>query len=589
MPDNTVSPELLEPALPGAWIAEHRRIWQMNFLNAYDLARFCYDRGLADFGEKGITQLWQLGLLKADLVESDEELSYNGLVDRGVNRYGAYMYSDERHIQQRPEGWGNAVKTLSPLRDDVELLFHPFRYYVLYHLNREVGTKIHKMLMFNQERIHELLDISLSWFNRWTASEQFISRFQLRNDIASLAVITEPCTYGRIFEHIRYDPSELKDYQAGAKEIEDHIAEYWHSVNKLYHQIGLERLEETRQEICGEIRKLDSNLWIHTLLCAGDGQQRLELKDRLGGALLLRTMAEMLRHAADEAFHTTLQEEDEYGPGSLSKAIKENLFGSKSGRLLDDLRALRAFARWHGQNYKPRVHLYCEGNTEYGALTSIFKSLGVPVTNLYGLIRVKEGKAKEEKSMATYFRDSLLSDIQDHICSIVIIDKDRRENVRILERAAKNNQTSEDDGIFGTFFLSNPDFEFENFEIEELEEVLWKWVGGESPSQEDREQLHNNVKAARGSTEFFNGVKRTALSIPQLIEYDKGEAWGEELMKFAWEHQFKRSRKRQIIEAVELALYWEKTAKLEPYETAKKRNMVDPQTGSLVKRSPPDM
>jgi hypothetical protein len=589
MTDNTISPELLEPSLPGAWIAEHRRIWQMNFLKAYDLARFCHDRGLADFGEKGIIQLWQLGLLKADLVESDEELSYHGLVNRGVNRYGTFIYSDERLLQQRSEAWADAAKTLLPLRDDVVLLFHPFRYYVLYHINRELGVNLHKMQVFNQASMHKLLDMSLSYFNHWSASERFISRFQLWNDIASLAVVTEPCAYGRIFQFIRYDPSELTDYQAGAKEIEEHIAEYWQSVNNLYHQIGLALLEETRQEICGEIGKLDSNLWIHTLLCAGDGKQRLELKDRLGGALLLRTMAEMLRHAADEAFHTTLQEEDEFGPRSLSKAIKENLYGSKSGRLLDDLRALRAFARWHGQNYKPRVHLYCEGKTEYGALTSFFTSMGVPVTNLHGLIRVKGGKAKEEKSMATFFRDSLQADIRDHVCSIVIIDKDRRENVRILESAAKNNQTSEDDGIFGTFFLSNPDFEFENFEIEELEEVLWKWVGGENPSQIDREKLHNNVKAAKGSTEFFNGVKRTALSIPQLIEYDKGEAWGEELMKFAWEHQFKRSRKRQIIEAVELALYWEKTAKLEPYETAKKRNMVDPQTGSLVKRSPPDL
>ncbi len=73
MSDTTVSPELLEPTLPGAWIAEHLRIWQMNFLKAYDLARFCRDRGLSDFGEEGITRLWQLGLLKADRIESDEE------------------------------------------------------------------------------------------------------------------------------------------------------------------------------------------------------------------------------------------------------------------------------------------------------------------------------------------------------------------------------------------------------------------------------------------------------------------------------------------------------------------------------------
>ncbi len=183
MADNTISSELLEPSLPGAWIAEHQRIWQMKFLNARNLAQFCSDRGLADFGEKGIIQLWQLGLLKADLIESDEEFAYDGLVARGHNRYGGYRYSDERQLHQRPEGWGDTAKTLTPLRDDVELLFHPFRYYVLYHLNRVLGVNIHKMQVFNQESMHQLLDISLSHFNHMLASEQFIARFQLWNEL----------------------------------------------------------------------------------------------------------------------------------------------------------------------------------------------------------------------------------------------------------------------------------------------------------------------------------------------------------------------------------------------------------------------
>jgi hypothetical protein len=62
--DTSISSELLEPTLPGVWVAEHRRIWQMNFLDAHDLARFCSDHSLSDFREEGIIQLWQLGLLQ---------------------------------------------------------------------------------------------------------------------------------------------------------------------------------------------------------------------------------------------------------------------------------------------------------------------------------------------------------------------------------------------------------------------------------------------------------------------------------------------------------------------------------------------
>ncbi len=477
-----------------------------------------------------------------------------------------------------PKDGGDALKTLNPLQDDVKLLFHPFRYYVLYHLDRALGLNSSRMQMFYQEGYQRILDYGLSMFNNWSRSEQFRSSIKLWNDTASIAIITEPCAYLRIFHFIRYSPWDVTNFQAGAEEIYRHIDEYWNSMNELYHQIGMERLEEIRQELCIAAQTLDSNRWIHTLLCLGDSKLRLELEDRLGGALLLRTMAEMLRRATEKAFNTELREEDELGFGWVPKDVKEKIYWSN--RLLDDHRAAGTFARRHGLNYKPRVHVYGEGNTEYGAFNSFLKMMGilVPVNNLHGLI-------KDGKSMVTFFRDELRADIKAQRYSMVVIDGDVRENVRILESAARNNQTSEDDGLFGRFFVSKPDFEFANFDVEELEEVLWKWVGGESPSQEERELLHSHVKDAKNSTQFFNGVKRAAQSLLRLIGYDKCEEWGEELIKFAWDHQFKQNQKRQIIEAVELALDWEKTRNLEPYETAKKTYMVDPQTGEFVKRT----
>ena len=578
MNDSHTSTELLEPALPGAWIAEHRRIWQMNFLNANKLASFGHDRGLASFNEKDVTQLWQLGLIKADLITSRKKLSLVGLVNRGADRYGKHIYSDERQLPRRLRKWNNARKNLKPLQKGVELLFHPFRYYVLYHLNEALGLHISNMQMPYQDGFPPVLDWDLASFNHWTASEQFISSIKKWNDTASLGIITEPCTFQRIFHFIKYNPIEVKNRSRGAEEIRSHMVDYWHNnVEKLYLHIGMQRLEEIRQELCFETQMLDPNRWIHTLLCLGDSKLRIELEGHLGGALLLRTMAEMLRRATEEAFDRELREEDELGTGWMPKGAKETLYGSN--RLLDDHQAGGTFVRWHGLNYKPRVHVYGEGSTEYGAFNSFFTMMGISVqiTNLHGLI-------KEGRSMVTFFKDELCADIKAQRYSLVVIDGDVRENMRILESAARNNQTSEDDGLFGRFFLSVPDFEFANFEREELEEVIWTWVGGESPSQVDRELLHNHVKSATGSTEFFKGVKRAALVLPQLVEYDKCAAWGEELMKFAWEHPFKQGYKRQLIEAVELALRWEKIINMERYEVAKKSYMVDPQTGELIAR-----
>ena len=136
MDEHTTASDLLEPSLPGGWMAEYRRIWRMRLLKAHDFARFCSDRGLANLRAEGIVELQRLGLLKADLIESDKELAYDDLVARGTNRYGHYLYSDERQLHLRLEGWKDVEKTITSFNEGVKLLFHPFRYYVLYHLDR---------------------------------------------------------------------------------------------------------------------------------------------------------------------------------------------------------------------------------------------------------------------------------------------------------------------------------------------------------------------------------------------------------------------------------------------------------------------
>ncbi len=192
MDENNTPSDLLEPSLPGAWIAENRRIWQMNLLSADKLGSFSHDRGLTSFNEKDVIRLWQLGLIKADLVISRRKLYLVGLVDRGTDSYGRHIYSDERQIPRRLRKWKNARNNLKPLQKGVEILFHPFRYYVLYHLDGLLGVNISKMQMFYQDGFPGLLDWRLSSFNRWVGSEQFLSDIRKWNETASLCIVTEP-------------------------------------------------------------------------------------------------------------------------------------------------------------------------------------------------------------------------------------------------------------------------------------------------------------------------------------------------------------------------------------------------------------
>lgn len=113
MPQTTTTSRLLESVLPGAWIAKHQHIWQMNFLNADKLASFSHDRGLAYFNENDVIHLWQLGLVKADLIKSRGKLRLVGLVDCGSDLYGNHIYSDERQLPKKLTRWDNAVKTLN--------------------------------------------------------------------------------------------------------------------------------------------------------------------------------------------------------------------------------------------------------------------------------------------------------------------------------------------------------------------------------------------------------------------------------------------------------------------------------------------
>src|SRR5215469_9179438 len=97
-------------------ITEKADIWQMDVPRESEMAQFCHNRGLSFSSfEDDIIQLWQLGLLKADLVQSRRKYKRVGLIDRGRNSKGYHIYSDERHLRLRQKGFKKPVKTAKTL------------------------------------------------------------------------------------------------------------------------------------------------------------------------------------------------------------------------------------------------------------------------------------------------------------------------------------------------------------------------------------------------------------------------------------------------------------------------------------------
>jgi hypothetical protein len=572
MPQNNALSRLLEPALPGAWITEHNRIGQMSLLNADKLASFGQHRGLAYFNETDVIQLWQLGLIKADLITSRRKLRLVGLVDRGTDNYGNHQYSDERRLPRQLKHWENARRNLKPLQGGVELLFHPFRYYVLYCINRLIKLNASSMQIFLQENYPRLLEISLTLFNNFSHSENFITSINKWNDIASLAIVTEPCMYKQIFHTLRYSLSHTVSFEESKRQIEEEIAEYWEQdVQKIYQEIGKDQLEELRQELCVATQMLDTNRWVHTLLCLGQGEFRMETEGGLGGALVLRTMAEMLRRATEKALNETLREEDELGFGWVPMNVKKDLYGSN--RLLDgDENAASEFMRQYELHYGLRLRFYVEGATEAEALQYVFQNIGakyIEVINLGGEVAQRRGRG-------VAFRENLRSDIDMHIFSMVLIDGDRSDFVSALKKAAI------DDEICGCFYISSQDFEFANFELSELEEILWSMALEEDEknvlTEKDRLSLHEAIKDVKNAEALIKLAKKT---LPQLSDISKGEKWGRKLIDFAGDHPLKQGRQRQIIDAIQMAVRTKKAN----YKITRRDYKVDENTGQLVKRT----
>jgi hypothetical protein len=568
MPPEVPSPlaiKLLKPGLLGSWLAKRFHVWQMDMLSPSDLARFAGNRSI-HFWDKHIIWLWQLGLLRADLVASNHKLKEIGLIELGKDEQGEYLYADERQPKQRPTGWDGSITTLPPFPKDIKLLFHPFRYYVLYYINRVLRPmNIAPILMLNPEQYMSGHSYCISNFKRFSASKDFLEDIGRSNDITALAVASEPHTFERIFGIITY-----KD---GLKEetLNTLIVEHRTDVYETYKEIGIARLEEVRNKICQDAELLEPNSSVHTLLRLMDGEERLKLKGDLGGAVHMLTMAEMLRRSAEGAFDTTLPEEDEIGIRRMPRHSKEFLYGSN--RVLDeDRNVVNEFLRFLDLDYGVRTRWYVEGDTEYGAIRriiGIFGATWVQVINLRGHFIEKRNHA---------FTGTLSNDIEAGIFSFVSIDEeDGKSNA--LDRIRMVKEAAKKDTMFGGFYISQPDFELHNFDLPELEEVLWEVAGERGAAANEQTVLHDAIVNTKSAKALFREAER---AIPALVGYGKGQEWGRRLMDYALEHNEKPDGTlRPIIEAVQTAL----RIRLTNYQWQREEFRVDPDSGDLIECS----
>jgi hypothetical protein len=549
----------------------------MNFLTAKELADFVTKRGLPIYSEGHINHLWKLGLLRADLIVSHQEVEETGVVF--LEKEGdTFLYADARVPQILQDSQSLSLKEAQTISPTLEILFHPFRFAVLHCIGLPV-IRISSMQILCPQlyRAQEEMEF---WRQIIQSTEKNFYSTPYWNDVVSLLVATEPCFYERIFEHLHVsvpytgsipsqwsqegeaDKINYPDFEMFHAEIEQH----WNEVANHYRTLDLNQLKQLHQTLYMRANMLDSNIDVQTVLRLGEEKLRLNLEGNLGGAMLFRTMAEFLRRATEEIFTVQLKEEDQWGDEA-----KERLLGSK--RLFDGGRyAGNELLRQHGLSYGPRLRWYVEGDTEFGGLSDFFKDFGATDIEILNL----KGQIVQKNQIA--FRESLRSDLRMGIFSFVSLDKDVSQNTRVVRAAAQQDQ------ICGGFFVSNPDFEFENFDLSELQEIVWSIALELGADTTKKNILLEITQAAVKSSILEEGIKKASSNIPELWNIVKGKKWGVRLIQYALEHPYKLNGKERLcVKTIREALASRTTS----YNYTRRYYHVDPQTGQNVKREVP--
>ncbi|NMC62212.1 MAG: hypothetical protein GYA55_03505, partial [SAR324 cluster bacterium] len=237
-------------------------------------------------------------------------------------------------------------------------------------------------------------------------------------------------------------------------------------------------------------------------------------------------------------------------------------------RIFDNgLLAKRQFIRELGLDAEVRIRIYVEGPTEYAAFSYLLQPWQqIEVFDLAG--QFIQGKRK-----GFAFRENLILDDRSGVFSVIVLDGDREDNIRIIKKAA------EEDLFCGQFYISQPDFELCNFSKEELIEIAWNLIDEVQKSEKHYLYLSNAVKTANNADDLIKAIRK---EVPPLSQFAKGSEWGENLAKFAARKPDLAGSEtpRPLIDACHTVI-----RAIDIDYLYNRRNLrVDPNTGKLVHR-----
>ena len=497
---------------------------------------------------------------------SDKKIDINGLFFSG-RKGDKFLYADERELPVKTTGYSNAISSLENIHPGITPLFHPFRCYVLYQIYNKLKVYfVSEQTLLNTKGFDQLISLHIESYNYWSSKEDTSLLLKYWNCLTSIAVISEPSVHRIIFNKVTWDISD------NYKSILDRLKKIQEKVVNILQTIGEVHIEYYRDEICTDAETIDPNKNLHLIIRLMKSNERKDLKGHISSAILFLTMAECLRRNLENTFQKKYPEEDECGFGEVSRSAKR--LPQSSTRVLDGDRVVaNQFLRRFGLDYGIRINVYVEGNTEFEVLNSEFS------TNSSVLIINLRGQFKEKQGKGVSFRESLRNDIKSKIFSLILLDGDVSENYRAVRKAAELNE------ICGMFFVSKPDFEFQNFKIDELTEIAFQLAVKKGLKNHSLDELKKNTVKAKSAKEFFKILHDIS---PFFLSITKGGNWGKELVKYAIKNpngkEFGDENDRLINHVIRIIYNGFNVS----YEITRQKYKVDPESGKLIERNARD-
>lgn len=483
------------------------RFRQQFLLDGRQLENFCNDRGVRLIhGES--SALWRQSWLRAD------ELRF-------TPREFADGYYHLKATDKRPIGSGTSPRTRRGCRTSP--LFHPFRIAAL----RLIAPSVDLSLQPGQ-RLFETIEPEEAPY-RLKRTENTIAELDEASGIADLAILLEPLYWPFITSKLFGDITR--------KDLASLYASHRKHVLELAREVTVDSFKAAHHMLMSGAHALDQNDDVYLVLRLAKWEKREKLKGRIGGALWLRHIAEVIRRGCEEVHGASLPEEDEFG-ASWPRGVRTRMYGTE--RPLDAPWEHKRKILWeYGLDPSIQVRWYVEGDTEAGALKEAFGenpvASQVEIVNLAGAVT---GKARGMLLMQFFMADHAAKRF-----SFVSIDGDKEDNLRELRSQVKHEHLS-----VGWVTIAKPDFEMANFDVPELVRIA---VSLRTLSSTKRKRIREADWSGIRKGKDFDGKFQTVARTPAL----KGEEWGKALMRFALKNPERPSTNslRPVIKALQAA------------------------------------